>query len=120
MAQHNDFGKQAEEMACQYLKEKEYEILERNYTYLHYEIDIIAKKGNIIVVVEVKARKSAAYGEPYTFVDKTKIKNLTKAIDFFIRDKNIDAEVRFDIISIVKNKNIQEITHIKDAFCAIG
>jgi len=59
MAKHNEFGKQGEELAAQFLMEKGYEILERNWRNRHKEIDIIAKDGEELVIVEVKTRKSA-------------------------------------------------------------
>ena len=56
MAKHNELGKKGEEIAAQYLSEKGYEILERNWRNRHKEIDIIAKDGNELVIVEVKTR----------------------------------------------------------------
>lgn len=116
MATHNDFGKEAETQAVIYLEQNDYEILETNFSYQHAEIDIIARKGNILAVVEVKARTSTLYGEPQSFVDAKKIKLLVKAINHYIERKNLDLEVRFDIISIVKNQYQNELTHLEDAF----
>ena len=53
MAEHNDFGKEAEEEATNYLKNSGYEILARNFYWQSAEIDIIAKKDNILVIIEV-------------------------------------------------------------------
>lgn len=116
MASHNEFGKEAEEQAVAYLVLNDYTILERNYTYQHAEIDIIAWKNNTLVVVEVKARTSTQYGEPEAFVNTQKMKLLAKAIDNYIQKKDIDAEVRFDFISIVKNQFRNDLNHIEDAF----
>lgn len=116
MATHNEFGKEAEAQSVAYLQENQYEILETNFTYQHAEIDIIARKNNVLVVVEVKARTSTHYGEPQSFVDTKKIKLLVKAIDYYIQKKKLNLEVRFDIISIVKNQYQNELTHLEDAF----
>lgn len=112
MAQHNDFGKQAEDKAAAYLQENGYEILERNFFFQHAEIDIIALKNNVLVVVEVKARSTDFFGNPESFVSPKKIQLLTKAIDHYLQLKNFEFEVRFDIISVVKN----ELNHIENAF----
>ena len=64
MAKHNDLGKMGEDLAVQYLTDKGYEILERNWRNKHKEIDIIAKDGETLVIVEVKTRQSDDHGEP--------------------------------------------------------
>lgn len=116
MAAHNDFGKQSEEEAVQYLVGLGYTILERNYYWQSAEIDIIAQYQDTLVIVEVKSRKSAYYGEPYSFVNPHKIQLLAKAANYYITTHNLDLEVRFDIISIVKNSTEYHLEHIEDAF----
>ena len=116
MAEHNDFGKEAEEEATNYLKNSGYEILARNFYWQSAEIDIIAKKDNILVIIEVKARKSAYFGEPYSFVNPHKIQLLAKATNHYIEINDLDMEVRFDIISIVKNTAEYHLEHIDHAF----
>lgn len=117
MAQHNDLGTFGEDLAASFLKENDYEILERNYHFQKSEIDIIAKYQNTLVVVEVKTRTSLAFGLPQDFIKPAKIKLLVKGINHYIESKNIDLEVRFDIIAIHKNENANfEIEHIQDAF----
>jgi len=116
MAQHNDLGKQGEEIARKYLEEKGYDILETNWQYSHAEIDIIALKDDILVIVEVKTRSSDHYGKPQAFVGKKKIKLLMAAANSYIKQKNLDVEIRFDIISIIKNRYEEKIEHLEDAF----
>ena len=58
MADHLEIGKEGEELAARYLEEKQYTILEQNWRYRHREIDIIASRDNLIIIVEVKVRKS--------------------------------------------------------------
>ena len=116
MAQHNDFGKMAEEMAASYLEKHGYEILETNWRFKKAEIDIIARKDNTLAVVEVKARTSDRYGNPEAFVSKKKIRLLTEAADAYVRQHDLDVEVRFDIISILKNRYTEELEHIENAF----
>lgn len=116
MAEHNEFGKVAEEMACNFLLEKGYKILERNFFYDRAEVDIIAGKGNFIIGVEVKARSTSFFGSPEEFVGKSKIKLLVKAMNEYVQRIESDKEVRFDIISIVKSKQSVSIEHLEDAF----
>lgn len=111
-------GQKGEELACEYLINKGYIILEKNWRYKHLEIDIIAEKENVIIVVEVKYRSYTAYGEPEVFVNKQKQKFLIEAINQYIYQKDIDKEVRFDIIAISKKKDNYSIHHIEDAFYA--
>ncbi|MBG6132767.1 putative endonuclease [Aquimarina sp. EL_43] len=116
MAEHNALGKKGEKMATDFLIEKGYEILERNYRYLKHEVDIIARKENIVVAVEVKTRSTPEFGSPQDFVKPKQIQSLVKAIDHYITDNDLDVEVRFDIIAIIENKLGTRIEHLEDAF----
>lgn len=116
MAEHNELGKQGEQIAVDYLLEKGYEIVQRNYQARKAEIDIIAKKEHWLIVVEVKTRTSIDFGNPEDFVNKKKIKLLVKAIDEYVLETDLDLEIRFDIISVIKNDNDFKIEHIEDAF----
>jgi putative endonuclease len=116
MAEIHETGKKGEEMAKTFLANKGYEILETNWRSGHNEIDIIAKKDSVIVVAEVKTRKTNFFGEPEEFVTKAKQKLLIKAANHYILQKGIDLEVRFDIISILYSGSNYKIHHIEDAF----
>ncbi len=120
MAEHNDFGTLAEEMAVDFLVQKNYKILARNFRFQKAEIDIIAEFENQIIVVEVKARSTDVFLEPHEAVNKRKIKLIVTATDEFLKQQNENRETRFDIISVLPNENgILEITHIENAFEAI-
>ncbi len=117
MATHNETGKQGESIAVEYLSEQGYRILERNWHNHHQEIDIIAAKGNELVIVEVKCRSGNPLVEPYVAVNRNKQNLLIKAANAYIQWKNIDMETRFDIVSITLGKDNQTtIDHIKNAF----
>lgn len=117
MAEHNDFGKLAENLAADFLTENNYRILARNFRYQRAEIDIIAEFENLIVVVEVKARSYNTIIEPQEAVTKTKIKSIVLCADFFMQEGNINKEVRFDIITVLPDKSgVLQINHIIDAF----
>lgn len=116
MAEHNELGKLGEELAVDYLQKEGYEILETNWVFQKAEIDIIASKGEIIAVIEVKTRSSIEFGLPQDFVKPKKIQLLVKAINEYIISNNLDSEVRFDIISIYKEGKNFKIEHLIDAF----
>ena len=116
MAKHFDLGKKGEELAIAFLLEKGYVILEKNYRFLKAEVDIIAQKENDLVAVEVKTRSSEVFGNPQDFVNKKKIQLLVSAIDHYVIEKDLDVNVRFDIIAILNQKSNFTIDHIEDAF----
>jgi putative endonuclease len=108
MAHHNELGKLGEKLAAVYLLKNGYEILAQNYYFDKAEIDIIAKKGeDTLVVVEVKTRNSDFFGDPQEFVTPSKIKLLVKAANEYVISNDLDMEVRFDIIAVIKNKTIE-------------
>ena len=120
MASHNDFGKLAENKAADYLLEKGYVILERNFRYLKAEIDIISTIDDKLVIVEVKGRKNDYFMEPQEAVSSSKRQLLLKAADAYVEKNNLDVEIRFDIIAIlVNNKDEFSIQHIENAFTSI-
>lgn len=116
MAQHNDLGKKGEILAVEFLEKNNYRILERNYRFDNAEVDIIAQTSNILAIVEVKTRSSSEFGNPEEFVKPKQIKNLVKAVDEYVTLNNLDLEVRFDIIAIIKNKEKLAIEHLENAF----
>jgi putative endonuclease len=109
-------GKKAEGVAVDYLLKNGYEILERNWFSHHHEIDVVAKKNKIVVFVEVKSLATDYIREPYMAVDRNKQMMLISAANAYIRSRNIDDEVRFDIISIILASTGTKIEHIENAF----
>ena len=116
MAEHNELGKLGEELAVEFLQKNGYKILETNYVFQKAEIDIIAKKQNVLAVVEVKTRSSIDFGLPQDFVKPKKIQLLVKAINEYVVSNDLDVEVRFDIIAIHKENGKFNIEHLEDAF----
>ena len=116
MAKHNELGKKGEQFAVKHLTDNNYTILERNYRFEKAEIDIIAQKEETLAIIEVKTRSSIAFGNPQDFVKPKQIKRLVKAVDEYIISNELDVEVRFDIIAIVKKDEKYGLEHLKDAF----
>ncbi|PHN99232.1 endonuclease, partial [Rhodobacteraceae bacterium 4F10] len=105
MAQHNELGKKGEQLAMDYLVNNGYTIVEKNYRFQKAEVDIIAQKEETLAVVEVKTRSTAYFGNPQDFVNPKKIKLLVTAIDDYVTKNDLDVEIRFDIIAVVKQRS---------------
>jgi putative endonuclease len=116
MAAHNELGKEGEEAAVNYLISKGYIIRDRNWRLNHLELDIVAVKDDQLVVVEVKTRSNTNYMDPEEAVNRMKIRHIVRAADSYIRQHQLDLPVRFDIVTVVGNKQPFTINHIEDAF----
>jgi putative endonuclease len=117
MAEHNDTGKKGEQLAVDFLKSAGYQVLEINWNFKKYEVDIIARQNESLIIAEVKTRSGNYFGEPEAWVTKVKQKNLIKGAEAYILLNNLDLEVRFDIISVIlPQKGEPKIHHIEDAF----
>lgn len=116
MALHNLLGNKGEMLAARYLAGEGFAILEYNWRSGHKEIDLIAKERDTLVFVEVKTRRNENYGDARETVTPQKMRNIVTAAEAYIKKKEIDAPIRFDIVAIVGNGDTHEIEHIKDAF----
>lgn len=119
MAQHNDLGKEGEKEAREFLKKKGYVIRHTNWTSGKLELDIVAEKDGILIVVEVKTRADNFFIQPEDAVTSSKIKHIVQATDDYIRTFDLDMETRFDIIGVLPRKGGgYTFDHIEDAFMA--
>jgi putative endonuclease len=109
-------GNQGEDLAVANLQKQGYIILARNFYFQKAEIDIIAKKEDMLVVVEVKWRKSDVHGAPHEFVTPKKRKLMARAAEYYIQKFDWQGETRFDIISIVGTAQHHTLEHIESAF----
>ncbi len=100
MADHNDLGKRGEEMAVAWLREKGFEILHCNWRYSNYEIDIIAKKGNMLHFIEVKTAWFSRLSHPEQQVTRSKFKNIQRAANHFLHLHPGHNWIRYDIMAI--------------------
>jgi len=120
MAAHNELGKKGEKLAVEFLLKRGYKIVARNFIYQKAEVDIIASKGKTLAIIEVKTRSTPDFGDPQEFVKAKQIQNLVKAVDYFVGEHDLDVEVRFDIVAIIKNKAGTRLEHLEDAFLHFG
>jgi putative endonuclease len=117
MAQHNETGKTGEELARTYLEGKGYRILEVNWRYRRAELDLIAMDGPVLVFLEVKTRRTAAFGRPEEAVTRKKTKLMAAAAAAYMEAIGHEWEIRFDILSIILHSpQDYEVAHLKDAF----
>lgn len=116
MAKHNQLGRAGEDAAVAYLEREEYVIRHRNWHRGHLELDIVAAKENELIIVEVKTRSNESFGSAEEAVDQLKIKRIVRAADTYIKLFQLDAPVRFDIITAVGEEGHFKIKHIKEAF----
>jgi len=110
----NNLGKNGEEIAVEYLKSLEYQIITRNFRCRFGEIDIIAYKDHTYIFVEVKTRKSLSFGRPAEAINRTKKNHLLNVAHFFIQYRRLNGcNFRFDAIEIITIPNI-EINHLEN------
>lgn len=111
-------GRDGEERAAAYMCAQGYEILKRNYRIRGGEIDLVARRGNEIVFVEVKARSSVRYGFPEESVTPAKARFIARAIREFVRKHHIPETfyLRFDVIAIegAASDGAPSLHHIKN------
>ena len=111
-------GGRGEEIAVAFLKGKKFAIVERNFCCKGGEVDIIAREGNTLVFVEVKARRNEAYGVPQLAVTQFKQRQISKAaLTWLAKHRLHEASARFDVIAILlRDHEVPEIEHIRNAF----
>ena len=112
-------GKTGEDLACAELERRGYAILARRYRRRAGEIDIVARDGETIVFVEVKARDGRAFGEAAEAVTALKRRRMTQlALDYVTRHRLTDRPCRFDVVSIHFDAGTPVIEVFENAFDA--
>jgi len=112
-----DFGKEAEDTAVKFLKAQGYKLLRRNYKSKLGEIDIVADDKGVICFVEVKARHSGLFGSPGEAISSHKQRQISKAAICYLKENNLfERSARFDVVTLLYEKEPPEIELIKDAF----
>jgi putative endonuclease len=117
MSKHNKIGIKGEQIAADYLLNKGYNILHRNWRSSHKEIDIIAVNNDILAIVEIKTRSRKDISFPEEAVTHKKQQYLKDAANDFCCLFPQYINIRFDIISILIDKEeVKEIIHFEEAF----
>ena len=125
MAEHNELGNIGEERAQAYLHSKGYKIRHCNWHNFtpsgkegKLELDIVAEKDGMLIVVEVKTRSTDTFEHPQEAITKRKISNIVNATHEYIFQFDWQGETRFDVISVIPHGQNFRIDHIEDAFLA--
>ena len=116
MAEHNSTGIQGEDIAVNFLKKLGYKIRDRNWTFGKGELDVVAEDGAYLVFVEVKTRSVYYHAETDYLLGKKKLTLLYETADNYIGLKNLDMEVRYDLVVVILHGETWTIEHITDAF----
>lgn len=111
-----DLGKKGEDLAVALCRQKGFIVLQQNFRTPFGEIDIIARDGNIVVFIEVKARTGHTFGAPFEAVTRRKREKITKVAMSYLKRFRKEVPARFDVISISMKSGTLELEHIQDAF----
>lgn len=117
MDSNREKGKNGEDLATAWLLARDYTILHRNWRHARLEIDIIAKKDEVLHFIEVKTRTSSRFGNPEDQVDKKKLRHMIDAGEEFIYQNKGWKKIRFDILAVKLFKdNDPEFFLIEDVY----
>lgn len=117
MTTHKLTGNKGETIAADYLQEKDYIIVERNWRHKHLEVDIIASNNKKLHFVEVKTRTNTKFGLPEDSISQAKMNHLKKAAEEYLYQNSQWLKIQFDVIAITLKKEIVvEIFLIEDVF----
>lgn len=116
MSTTKEIGDRGEAMTAEYLRERGYTILASQFRCRFGEIDLIARRGNMLCFVEVKLRGSRRYGLPREHVTAAKQRRLRTAAAFYLVRHDPDVPVRFDVAEIYDDETPPHIEYIEDAF----
>ena len=110
-------GQQAEILACRYLQARGLKLLASNYRCRYGELDLVMLDGAVLVVIEVRARRSDRYGAPEASITARKMRCLTRAARCFVHDHPQfgGMMLRFDVVGILTRGIRPRVRWIPDA-----
>ncbi|KKS96331.1 MAG: hypothetical protein UV73_C0011G0003 [Candidatus Gottesmanbacteria bacterium GW2011_GWA2_43_14] len=109
-------GRLAEDMATDALLKNGFKIIQRNYANRYGEIDIIAKDGETVVFIEVKAKTGNRFGTPEEMINRKKLTKIRQMAEIYMSDKN--SLCRIDVVAIILNNNKQlvSLSHYRNVY----
>ncbi|MFV0530733.1 MAG: YraN family protein [Flavobacteriales bacterium] len=116
MSESYDLGIEGEFQAKKYLEKKGYVVLSERWRFQKFEIDLIAQKEDILYIIEVKTRSYDEIAKPEDSINFKKKKRLIEAAHEYVIQHNLNVEVKFDVITLIKYQNEWKMNHIQDAF----
>jgi putative endonuclease len=114
----NDLGSRGEELAARFLEENGWRILVRNFRMGRKEIDLVARRGEVVAFVEVKTRAGAGYGHPLEAITWKKRREIRQVATAWVdRFGGPDDTYRFDAVAIeIDGRGPPRIEHVEDAW----
>jgi putative endonuclease len=110
-------GDLGEDIASRYLERSGYEVVERNYRTRRGELDLVARRGDTLIIVEVKLRRGTAYGDPLEAVTPRKQQTIRLMAEEYLSERDPSFEdLRFDVVGILLPAGRPEISHVEGAF----
>ncbi len=101
MTPNKKTGDKGESLAATFLEKKGYKIVERNWRFRHWEVDLIASKGNRLHFIEVKTRTTAKYGMPEESIKRDKMRSLKNAAEEYLYIHTEWKYIQFDVVAIM-------------------
>ena len=115
--QRQSFGKLGEDLACEELQKRGYAIVERRFRTRCGELDIVARDGDVLVFVEVKARSGGGFGSPFDAVTRQKRQRLSAMAESYLCHKRLNGVAcRFDVVSIRQSRDGHTVELVRGAF----
>ena len=117
MNHNQNTGKKGEDLAAKYIMDHGYTVLERNWRFKYWEVDIIASKKNKLHFIEVKTRSSYRFGMPEESITRDKMNNLKHAAEEYLYQHDQWKYIQFDVLAItLKNEEPIEMLLIEDVY----
>ena len=110
-------GNSGEDDAVSFLRRQGFAILDRNYTFSHGEVDVVAKDGDELVIVEVKLRRGSRFGSPEDSVTPAKQELIRRTAEGYVQERKLNnISCRFDVVAITVENGMKKFVHYKNAF----
>jgi putative endonuclease len=114
-------GREAEDLAAAFLRDRGFEILDRNHAIPRGEVDLVCREGEVLCFVEVRSRGSEAQGGPEETVGRRKARRVVAAAtDWALRHGALEDAIRFDVVAVTFVGGAPRIEHFRAAFDADG
>ncbi|HVE80669.1 MAG TPA: YraN family protein [Candidatus Dormibacteraeota bacterium] len=110
-----EIGKKAEDCVADWLEQKGYKVLDRNWRTPFCEIDIVARRGKVVSFVEVKYRKSAAYGTGFEYITPDKTRRLRRAATAWVAKNGFTGDYQVDIASVAPDGGSLSVEYLPNA-----
>jgi putative endonuclease len=119
MEERKQCGDAAEQLVVEHLERGGWRVRDRNVRCRHGELDVVAEKGDVLAIVEVRMRSTAMWGDPSETVMTSKQRKVVKAaLEYCQRHRLFERVIRFDVASVVGRGRAGNVEYFEDAFQA--